>query len=174
MLAYFDIGDQLFGMRSTYRVPMASMRVHFMDSEVLPSQSLLALNASVVALVADDSTTVVFNGGRNTMSRQLPQFLLSSPTARSSSCLGLGVIKSIDIEQQVLYIVTPVAAEQLKGVNTIIKASLDLPQLVLVKDVTINTPYLTADSISSLGTGATHMKSRGNILRHRYDAKTNQ
>jgi len=97
-----------------------------------------------------------------------PSFLVKPPAVDSSYCVGVGMIKMIDVERRLFYIVTPVSPTDLKQVNTLVRGSLELPPSIIIKEATINTPYLTSDAISALGSSL--MKGRSDLQRKKFQS----
>ena len=111
-----------------------------------------------------------------------------------AACLGLGLIRTLDTERGLLYLLTPLPLDQLRRVNTlqvrVVDASLwcpismsacprsnlhrrasaaqvgrlELPQALLQSPGT-QSPYLAPFSLSAEGSGSKIMKSRGNLAR---------
>ncbi len=120
--------------------------------------------------------------GLDHSAEQLPKYLMHHAVG-VTSCAGLGIIKAIDVKQKCYLISTPLDLSHLAAVNTIVRGRLHLPNELLLEvrivctalistddaqSPSINSPYITTDSISGVGTGATELKSRA-LLRHRFD-----
>jgi len=105
-----------------YVIPWADVTIKFLMHRVPPSQTLYALNASVVALCHDSSSLKMGNS---------PIHII--PTEYDNSChyLGLGLIRSIDTSKQIFFISTPLDPSYLEQVNCIVKGpsegGIDLP-----------------------------------------------
>ena len=112
-----------------------------------------ALNANVVGLCTNKD-----NGG-------------SSPS--QWDCLGLGIVRTIDKSNQLLYILTPVDPNLLSSVTTLVGGNYELPLSFHFRGVHAESfPYLDLSSSSALpptqetdALGTDPMKSRNNILR---------
>lgn len=98
----------------------------------------------------------------------LPEFLLERPSFVSSYCVGIGLITSIDMENCSFYLSTSVPRSLLLNVNTIVKGSIEIPLALLMATAIPATPYLTADSVSSQGTGSGTLSIRNNLARVRH------
>lgn len=81
-------------------------------------------------------------------------------------CLGLGIIRSIDVENESFYILTPLAPSLLQHVDLVLKGSLCLPGVALQQAHLDSTPYLLSGIVST-ASGASKMKSRNNLARKR-------
>mmetsp|Transcript_17826 Transcript_17826/g.20076 ORF Transcript_17826/g.20076 Transcript_17826/m.20076 type:complete len:136 (-) Transcript_17826:7-414(-) len=81
------------------------------------------------------------------------------------SCVGLGLIRSIDRARRLFYIITPVSVKDLNGVNTLVGGNLQLPLECLYRGVQSESlPYLSCDGLS-VGLGGDVMKSKNYLLR---------
>lgn len=171
-----QITSSLGNLRQVYAVPWSSLRIHLIDCEVPPSQIMFTLNGAIVALMIDYTEYVNLSdeAGVNPLAQEngdmeidptMPTFLLEAPTPLNSRSVGVGLITNIDMQKRCFYITTTAPASDLAHVNTIIKGSLDLPPLTLISRAITETPYLTADNLSSAGTGSANLKVRNNIVR---------
>lgn len=107
LLAYFGDHDCPIAAGKAWAIPFEEVAVGFVGQEVPPSQAFYALNGSVVGLCCNDVPTKKKVGVTNEeFSKKLPAFLVGNP--RPCNCLGLGIIKSIDVENGLFYIITPV------------------------------------------------------------------
>lgn len=91
-----------------YRVPLSRFKVVFHEANIAASQVLQALNGSVVALTkaADDDLRGSSHIGAATH-------------AAASACLGIGVVRSVDPAQQLLYILTPTPLDLLQQATSL-------------------------------------------------------
>lgn len=126
--------------RRPYVVSMNSVRceVPFVTS----SNSMLdALNGSVVGLGVDIKGE------------------------RYPSCLGLGIIRSIDQEQMLLYILSPVPPDKIVHVDVVVKGTLELPVECVYRGIHADAlPYMACKrKVDSVG--GEIMKSRHSIGR---------
>ena len=88
-----------------------------------------------------------------------PGRLALTPRSRSRGLTG-----AVDVEAELLFISTPVAADDLGGVDVICRTSLELPVALLQPtSVTPPSPYLAAGVLRAAGGG--RMRSRNNIQR---------
>jgi polynucleotide 5'-hydroxyl-kinase GRC3/NOL9 len=87
----------------------------------------------------------------------------------TNDCLGLGLVRSIDWNHRLLYILTPVEEAILSRVNTLVGGNLPLPLSFVFRGVHAESfPYQSMPKIpqiSSTALGADPMKSRNNISR---------
>lgn len=106
--------------QTPYRVPWACVHIQFQAHEIPPSQMLYGLNGSIVALVSDKTQYTKQEGSTpfNDLS------LIPSQTSLAPSrhnCVGLGIIRSIDITTGDFLLLTPVEPHLLSSVNLLIK-----------------------------------------------------
>lgn len=77
-----------------------------------------------------------------------------------------GIIRGIDIEKQVFYIVTPLSPDQLSSVIILFKSKLELPVHAMMMDtIRSESPYMTY--ISAEGVGSMARSTRSNLTRKR-------
>ena len=113
----------------------------------------------------------------------------TAPADFPAQCLELGVVRAVDTERSLLYLLTPLPIEQLRRVNLlqvgpmIMRTAMDcmghadVPVLrqvgrlelppALLQTTGLQSPYLAAFSMSAEASGSKEMKSRGNMARAR-------
>jgi len=70
-------------------------------------------------------------------------FRLSSDDQIEMKCIGFGLIRGIDIERCLFYILTPIPREQLASVNVLARgANIDLPQQFILAQCSKDVPYV--------------------------------
>ncbi|KND01333.1 polynucleotide 5'-hydroxyl-kinase [Spizellomyces punctatus DAOM BR117] len=168
--------------RVPYQVPFKSLKIRFMHGEVPFSQTFHALNGCVVALVIDQtayetpqnvSSTVeisdedVYHEAAKSL-RIVPSQIPLIPA--SHNCVGLGLVRSIDIETGVFYIVTgPIPPKQLAEVNMLVRgAAMEIPVNLVTagyENSRAHLPYTT--HLASEGIGSLAWRTRHNLLRRR-------
>ncbi|XP_041348497.1 uncharacterized protein LOC121368047 [Gigantopelta aegis] len=117
-----------------YTVPWSAVGVHVCHYAVKPSQVFCALNASVVALCHADLAQA------HRPNEDSPWFFDEVPVCQ---CLGLGIVRGIDMELKKIYITTPLSAERLQNVNTILKGNNTIPHNVLLQQKRVDfIPYV--------------------------------
>ena len=164
---YFQSDQTPLASAVPYRVPWTQLRVRFMLHEVPPSMSMYALNGAVVGLCYDATKYQLAAPKTLEEHRRYPLFLSSTPICE---CVGLGLIRAIDPDQCVYYIVTPLPLEQLARVNTILKGNVELPTTALIDGGVVHAPYLCSNSLTMAdhGSGITPMaKKRPDLPRRR-------
>lgn len=107
--------------------------------------------------------------GRDVAAPVMPQFLLSRPDVARSRLVGCAIVKEIDPSLGLITLITPVRPSALVAVNTLVRGSIELPPYLLIKDAPPTALYSSVDILSALGSGATGIKSRSNILRRRHE-----
>jgi polynucleotide 5'-hydroxyl-kinase GRC3/NOL9 len=81
------------------------------------------------------------------------------------SCIGLGIVRSIDRERMIFYILSPVPPDKIVNVTVLLKGTLELPVECVFRGVHAEAlPYM-ACSRKVHGVGGEVMKSRQNINR---------
>ena len=95
-------------------------------------------------------------------------FQIARCAPASAECVGLGLVRSVDVAARTLLVLTPVHAQLLGSVNLLLRGSITLPvELALDPSSPFRTPYVTTEALSALGTGGAVMRSRSNIKRQR-------
>ncbi|KAK9860421.1 hypothetical protein WJX84_005725 [Apatococcus fuscideae] len=84
--------------------------------------------------------------------------------AASLRCLGMGIVRGVDMAQQLLYLLTPLSQAHLERVTRLQVGRLDLPPQLLHAG-NLMSPYLATWCISTEGTGAGAIKSRNSLPR---------
>ncbi|CAA7039055.1 unnamed protein product [Microthlaspi erraticum] len=108
-----------------YEVPISSLTINHLHCQISSSEVLYSLNASIVGLAISSD---VFE--------DLP------------SCVGLGIVRGIDTERGILYVITPVAENVVEKVDLLLQGSIQLPTCLLeVKDY--RSPYLSSNVLAS-------------------------
>ena len=72
-------------------------------------------------------------------------------------------MRGVDYDKRYIYILTPVARDKLKSVETIALGKLEFPPKLL--GAAGEYPYMQVGSIANEGSGSKAIKSRSNILR---------
>lgn len=123
-----------------YQVPIPSIKVAHLHCTVPDSELYYSLNATIVGLAISSK-----NCGQ-TLSD------VSQPI-----CVGLGIVRGIDISKQLFYVITPVPVSTLQNVDMFLQGFIEIPVSVLQKRGFI-CPYLSSNTISREGTGAASVK----------------
>jgi len=147
-----------------YCVPWNRMRISF-NSDVSPSETLFALNGVIVGLCIDDTSyEPVSKSTGDHQSSLYPQFIVDYEPM--CNCVGQGLIRTIDPQARVFYILTTTPIEKLKKVNTLIRGSLEIPICIALTYLSSNImslPYITKET--SIHTLATKERSTSSQLR---------
>lgn len=105
-----------------------------------------AFNGSIVGLVCDSE---------------------EAETGHIPRCIGLGLIRGIDLQRRWLYVLSPVAQESLRNVNRLVRGSIDLPLECWFRGVEAESfPHLAIEvKRGPKVLGRDPMKSRNSIAR---------
>lgn len=133
-----------------YEVCLPDVEVQFLHAEVAQSEIGLAINGAIVALVNSSKTQ-----------QQQQQ---DATAAGVPECLGLGLVRAVDAQKGILYILTDVSEEQLELVDTLLVGRLEFPDKLCVTQ-NFASPYQGLYCLTSTATGAGVIKSRNNLLR---------
>ncbi|KAL2335721.1 hypothetical protein Fmac_016934 [Flemingia macrophylla] len=108
-----------------YEVPIASIKIQHLHCEVPSSEIFFTLNATIVGLAVNSE------GPEN-----LPW------------CLGLGIVRGIDMVKGVLYVITPVPCSSLEKVNLLLQGYIQIPSCLLQVQGCIS-PYMSANTLTT-------------------------
>lgn len=137
-----------------YQVPNTAVALGVIHCEVVPTHMLYAANASLVGLCCL-SEKVASRGG--------PVLLSQAPIC---PCLGLGVLRGIDMARGLYYVLTPVDPSVLRKVNCLLLGAISLPSCILTSQPGIEgeRPYVTTDYSFDL-TGAGKLRVFKGLMR---------
>jgi hypothetical protein len=121
--------------------------------DLVTEESLLsALNCSIVGLCCSQEATA-------------PDTEHSQNRDDCLSCVGLGLVRSIDRHQRLMYVLTPVNPHDLKSVDTLVLGGIQVPFECVYRGVHSESfPYLNCHGVN-VGIGADVMKSRNTLVR---------
>lgn len=138
-----DIGTRL-ASQPPYVVPLDSLEISCTHGIIQKDNIMRVLNGSVVGLCIQNSKK------KQTVMEE---------------CVGLGIVRSVNVATRMLYILTSVQDQTvLKSVNHVVIGKLDLPPHLLQTDQ-FKSPYLALHAMTAEGTAAGAGKSRNNLLR---------
>jgi len=137
--------------------------------KVAPSQLLYALNGTIVGLAIDTRSY------RNTTPINEVTLFNLLPNIPICTCVGLGIIRNIDITNREFIIITPLPFEELQKVNTILRGSQEIPFQLLLTGPISKTPYLVSDTltIANEGSGSSTKRQTRKIARRRLQEQNN-
>lgn len=137
-----------------YQVPNAAVALGVIHCEVVPTHKLYAFNASLVGLCCL-SEKVTSRGG--------PVLLSQAPIC---PCVGLGVLRGIDMARGLYYVLTPVDPSVLRKVNCLLLGAISLPSCILTSQPGVEgeMPYVTTDYSFDL-TGAGKLRVFKGLIR---------
>ncbi|XP_033123660.1 polynucleotide 5'-hydroxyl-kinase NOL9-like [Anneissia japonica] len=147
-------------------VPWKDVAVCIPHYYVPRSQILYALNASIVGLCTLDSQQVAM--ATEDEEGYSLRILSSSPICE---CIGIGVIRGIDPVNEVFYILTPVAEQQLHNVNLLMGGTIPVPKQLLEQGQGDDVPY-TKQHSTFRETGSAPLRPRKNLKRPNLRWKT--
>ncbi|XP_051947607.1 polynucleotide 5'-hydroxyl-kinase NOL9-like [Xyrauchen texanus] len=131
-----------------YQVPHSSVAIGVTHCEVAPNHILYAANASLVGLCCL-SEKVMGRGG--------PVVLSQTPICQ---CVGLGVLRGVDMARGLYFLITPVSPSILRHVNCLLLGEITLPKALLTMQLgaEVELPYITTDySFEVTGAGKLHV-----------------
>ncbi|XP_073325716.1 polynucleotide 5'-hydroxyl-kinase NOL9 [Pagrus major] len=102
-----------------YQVPHTAVALGVIHCEVAPSHMFYAANASLVGLCCL---------GEKVSSRGGPVLLSQAPIC---PCVGFGVLRGVDMERGLYFLLTPVDPSILRKVNCLLLGAISLPSCIL-------------------------------------------
>ncbi|KAI8331337.1 Pre-mRNA cleavage complex II protein Clp1-domain-containing protein [Chlamydoabsidia padenii] len=141
--------------------------------DVPRTQLLYALNGSMVGLIGNVTDDPSTNKEQIT-----PKYHSSMdsppPNPSTTTCYGVGIVRSIDAEQHQIHLLTPLPFDQLSRVTSLVKGDLELPINCLFDRQNGSgyqicgiprrrVPYISQDVINTVGSGASNV--RRNLMR---------
>ena len=142
---FSTIGDSL-ASEKPYAVSLDSLTITSTYGFIPEKEMFRVLNGSIVGLCAASS----------------------AKEKTPLKCLGMGIIRSVNIATRTLYILTPEPENVLKLVQHFVVGKIDLPTSIL-QTQRFKSPYLALHALSADGTAAGSGKSRNNLQRHRHE-----
>ncbi|XP_010546096.1 PREDICTED: polynucleotide 5'-hydroxyl-kinase NOL9-like isoform X2 [Tarenaya hassleriana] len=108
-----------------YEVPISIMKIEHLHFQIPSSEVLYSLNATIVGL-----------GVSSDVFEDLP------------SCVGLGMVRGIDMEKGVLYIISPIAGHILQKVDILLQGLIQIPTCLLeVREY--RSPYISTNVLAT-------------------------
>ncbi|XP_033924055.1 polynucleotide 5'-hydroxyl-kinase NOL9 [Melopsittacus undulatus] len=141
-----------------YQVPFSAVALRVIHTDVAPTNIMYAVNASWVGLCRIPEEIRCQTDG--------PVLLVQTPVC---DCLGFGIVRGVDMEKKLYYILTPVPPHSLRLVNCLLLGNVAVPNCVLVgqQGVEGDIPYVTSDyNYSILGSGK--LKKKKHFKRREY------
>jgi polynucleotide 5'-hydroxyl-kinase GRC3/NOL9 len=125
------------------------------------SQAMIALNGTIVGL-AIDHTKYYHNKSKEKSFGFIP-----THTPSNHNCVGLGLVRAIDLELQCFYILSPVPSSTLEKVNLILRGSLECPVGLLIQGFDRSqvpyTSFMNAEGVGSVTLKNRHLGRKGRI-----------
>lgn len=141
------LGDAL-AATPPYVTSLAALKLNVLYTWVPETELSHVLNATVVGLCVDHNNN---NDGE-----------LKVEEIRE--CIGLGLIRAVDVANDKLYVLTPVDADSLERVTVLEIGRLELPS-DLVQTSQFLSPYLALHSLSTIASGSAPQRARNNLVR---------
>lgn len=135
-----------FRSMTPLKVPIASIRIVSSDKKCkIPNGlNLLAINLALVGLAHVTGLPTIID------------------------CVGLGLVRSVNVKEGYFYVITPVPVEVLRTqqINCFVIGRIHLPATFMTSAANANGPFISYQSASSgIGAGGVVRKARTNIVR---------
>ncbi|EFA81806.1 NUC156 family protein [Heterostelium album PN500] len=151
--SYF--GDTDLQSMSPYAIKFKDLKIAIINHEVPYNQTMYALNSSIVGICSDENLT--FKDINYQLNSEYPTFLsMVDGEIPIAQCLGIGLVRSIDIENKLLFILTPLTQLELEKCSLLLKGSVSIsPEMSLTVSSkgSILIPYLKLELVKSSGSG---------------------
>ncbi|XP_024532005.1 polynucleotide 5'-hydroxyl-kinase NOL9-like [Selaginella moellendorffii] len=131
----FEEVARTLACQGPYQVSADDLNIVHLHVQVPLSQKLFGLNAQLVGLATSSHTG----------EEQPP-------------CVGFGIVRAIDADRRILYILTPCSPNVLEGVDTILQGRVDVPATLLQVEGYM-CPYLSTSQVVE-GTGSSILRRR--------------
>jgi polynucleotide 5'-kinase involved in rRNA processing len=174
-----------FSSFKSYSVPFSHINVGIFNKNIVPSEYFRALNGSLIALLVDYSQYEISNAtsflekkeGDNHLitseslvyqANRLPKFLEEIPYA-DSNLIGFAIISSVNTNDGVFNILSPLPFDIISFVNTFLMGDLHLPFEIYVSNLdplSDVSPYISSGIIK--GSTNTSLFKKGSSKRKMY------
>lgn len=111
-----------------YEVPISSIKVHHIHSQVPSGELFRGLNATIVGLAVSSA--------KSTDSEPCTPW-----------CAGLGIVRGIDLTKDLFYVLTPVPQRILVKVDVLLQGFLEIP-IGLLQAPECRSPYMSANVLA--------------------------
>ncbi|KAK3160555.1 hypothetical protein QOZ80_1BG0061150 [Eleusine coracana subsp. coracana] len=107
-----------------YQVPFSDVKVTHLHCEVPPTETWYSLNATIVGLASETPGSV-------------------------PCCVGLGIVRGIDVQKGLLYLITPVPLHRLQSVDLLLQGLIEIPTSLLQVRGCVS-PYMSTNVLHKL------------------------
>ncbi|KAG6553764.1 hypothetical protein Mapa_004679 [Marchantia paleacea] len=122
-----------------FQIPISAVKIIHLHCQVPQNEKLYSINGALVGLGVSMRTEKKYPGG---------------PPA---ACVGVGIVRGVDPDKGILYLITPLDVETLQGVDTLLQGWMEVP-LPLLQASGYASPYLSHNSVAIEGTGSVAIK----------------
>ncbi|KAI9347197.1 Pre-mRNA cleavage complex II protein Clp1-domain-containing protein [Zopfochytrium polystomum] len=151
--------------KTPFQVALSRIRLKCIGGEVPTSETLRAVNGTIVGLVVDETEyeEVGFpeflpSGARTAQIRVVSPRAGPPLDPQKSNCVGLGVVRAVDLDTDSLFLVTPVSLDVLRDVNLLVRsAGIEMPPSLWVNGLEAvggDRPYTTFSVAEGFGSVA--------------------
>ncbi|XP_028415801.1 polynucleotide 5'-hydroxyl-kinase NOL9-like isoform X2 [Dendronephthya gigantea] len=154
-----SVQEYILRHSNVYSRSLDGLTILSVYDDICPDELLHSINGSVVGLVRTDVNV--------TESTEVSDDNFLFNKMQFGQYLGLGIVRNIDVEKQIVYIITPEPIEVLNKVQVLVKGSLEILDCLYKKQDTYGKrPYVTSEfSYSHRGSG--QKRIRYNLLRQK-------
>ncbi|KAL6626883.1 hypothetical protein ACP70R_030609 [Stipagrostis hirtigluma subsp. patula] len=111
-----------------YQVPFSDVRVTHLHCEVPASEIWRSLNATIVGLAVSNT---------------------SEATGSIPCCVGLGIVRGVDVQKGLLYVITPVPLQRLQTVDLLLQGLIEIPTSLLQVRGCVS-PYMSTNVLHKI------------------------
>lgn len=155
-----------------FSIPFQNMNLISLQNEKATSMTIALLNASIVGILqphVDVDVSLEFTIERFNDQRNDKKFELKMKSSLDSDftlppCLGIGLVRSIDVSSQRLFVLTPInKISSIDNKVILARGSIPIPSTLTNAPGLLCYPYATNEAF---GEGSSNMKHRTNVKRH--------
>ena len=151
-----------------YRIPFAAVCLQLLPpNERLPhSQYLKAFNATIVALCSSDTSL-----STNTVDTTDDGVRIVKSAPSPLPCLGLAIVRAIDVSSRQLYVLTPLPLPLMRQVRVLVRGCMELPSVLVYsrEQDGRGQPYMPNSALSTASGGGS-ITGRKGVARKRLTA----
>uniref|UniRef100_A0A0A9CWF4 Uncharacterized protein n=1 Tax=Arundo donax TaxID=35708 RepID=A0A0A9CWF4_ARUDO len=111
-----------------YQVPFSDVKVMHLHCEVPDSEIWYSLNATIVGLAVSNA---------------------SEAPGSVPNCVGLGVVRGVDVQKGLLYLITPVPLQRLQSVDLLLQGLIEIPTSLLQVRGCVS-PYMSTNVLHKI------------------------
>ena len=169
-VSFLTAASSLASLRP-YRIPFTAVCLQLLPpNDRLPhSLYLQAFNATLVALCTSDTDTAATQPLSSVETAGGVRIVTSPPSPLS--CLGLAIVRAIDVSSRQLYLLTPLPLVLMRRVRVLVRGTMELPSVLVYSREADERgqPYMPNSALSAASGGGS-VAGRKGVARKRLAA----